>query len=31
MTLLFSIGVLAVWAVTALVVSFTVFIRQDVY
>jgi ABC-2 type transport system permease protein len=31
MTLLFSIGVLAVWAVTALVVSFSVFIRQDVY
>lgn len=31
MTLLFSIGVLTVWAVIALIVSFTVFVRQDVY
>ena len=31
MTLLFSISVLAVWAIIALIVSFTVFIRKDVY
>ncbi|AYA76622.1 ABC transporter permease [Bacillus sp. Y1] len=31
MTLLFSIGVLAVWSIIGLLVSFTVFVRQDVY